>query len=237
MAETSQLPDPREHYARTDPLRTRMSVWGPTDDGRTPMQVVAQQILAARPSSFLDIGTGLGALPAMIMAELPQCRVAAVDQSAAMVAAARTEGVAAEVADIATLPFGDAEFEAVAATWMLYHVPDLDAALREVTRVLHPEGLFVAATNGAGHLAELFDMADLLPPPLSFSRENGAGILRRYFGSVSQIDLTTHATFADSAAAETYLRTIIPEATIPPRDAPLRFAGKPTVFVARDPQG
>ena len=43
----------------------------------------------------------------------------------------------------------------VAALWMLYHVPDVDRAIAEVRRVLRPGGLFVAVTNGDGHLADL----------------------------------------------------------------------------------
>ena len=53
------------------------------------------------------------------------------------------------------LPYADESFDVVAALWMLYHVPDVDRALAEVRRVLRPGGLFVAVTNGDGHVADL----------------------------------------------------------------------------------
>jgi SAM-dependent methyltransferase len=42
------------------------------------------------------------------------------------------------------LPYEDAWFDAVVSNQVLEHVADLDGALREVARVLKPEGLFIA---------------------------------------------------------------------------------------------
>jgi SAM-dependent methyltransferase len=46
-------------------------------------------------------------------------------------------------ADAADLPFGDASFDAAAATWLHTDVGDFAAVLREVARVLRPEAPFV----------------------------------------------------------------------------------------------
>ena len=42
--------------------------------------------------------------------------------------------------DGASLPFGDDTFDAALSTWTMCTIPDLDAALRELRRVLKPGG-------------------------------------------------------------------------------------------------
>src|SRR5262249_25635887 len=86
-----------------------------------------------------------------------------------------------------------ASFDVVIANHMLYHVPDLPGAVRELRRVLRPDGLLAAATNGMGHLRELDDIAAAhaggavrhpVALNLSFRLENGAEQLAAAFDSV-----------------------------------------------------
>lgn len=48
------------------------------------------------------------------------CSVVAIDQSKRMVELAQERDVDVRVADVQRLPFGDAEFDAIVAAWMLY---------------------------------------------------------------------------------------------------------------------
>lgn len=59
------------------------------------------------------------------------------------------EGVRFErvICDMHRLPFRDESFDAVVATATLHHSPSLAALLREVRRVLRPEGVLVAANE------------------------------------------------------------------------------------------
>jgi SAM-dependent methyltransferase len=75
---------------------------------------------------------------------------------------------------------------------MLYHVPDMEAAILEFRRVLKPGGLFCAATNGLNHMRQIYELVHRFKPayeiPLlsvrRFALENGPGLLRRYFSQV-----------------------------------------------------
>ena len=75
-----------------------------------------------------------------------------------MVELTRARGVHAVVGDAQALPFSDAQFDAVLAASMLYHLPDLDAGLAELRRVLRPGGRLVAVTNAPDHLAEIWQL-------------------------------------------------------------------------------
>lgn len=153
----------------------------------------------------------------------------------AELAAAR--GVEAVVADAQELPFPDQEFDCVVAAWMLYHVPDLDRAFAEFARVLRPDGLLVAITNGGGHLRELWELVNRPPYSLNFSRENGGAWLTRYFHDVEQHDLTTRAHFPDREAVLRYLSSVVDRqeliARLPPVIETFDAHGEPTVFLAR----
>jgi SAM-dependent methyltransferase len=124
-----------------------------------------------------------------------------------MVELARARGVDALVADVQQIPFRDAEFDAVVAAWMLYHVPDLERGLSEVARVLRPGGALVAVTNGARDLHEVWDLVgrDLGPRLATFRTENGATYLERHFESVRRVDLVGSVTFPDADAIRRYV--------------------------------
>jgi SAM-dependent methyltransferase len=49
------------------------------------------------------------------------------------------------VADACNLPFPDADFDKVICSEVLEHIPDYDAALREIFRVLKPGGVFAVS--------------------------------------------------------------------------------------------
>ena len=94
--------------------------------------------------------------------------------------------------DAQTLPFKDGVFDAIIANHMLYHVPDVPAALREFRRVLVPGGACYAATMGRASMKEFHDAAyrflgfRMSQSAEHFGLETGLAPMRECF---SQVDL------------------------------------------------
>lgn len=86
----------------------------------------------------LEVGCGTG----LILERLaPHARQAwGIDLSAGMVERAAARGLPVVLGSVTDLPFADDTFDLVCSFKVLAHVPDIDRALREVTRVTRPGG-------------------------------------------------------------------------------------------------
>ena len=120
----------------------------------------------------LDMGGGPGASTSLILEKLGSQCLAAFDFDQAMVDRARRrlerrgldDGVDLRFADATQMPYEDGLFDAVFESGVVHHVPDWRAALREVSRVLKPEGRFCFAEPSRGRLRR--GMHRLLPHAL-----------------------------------------------------------------------
>ena len=134
------------------------------------------------------------------------------------------------------MPFEDGTFDTVIAAWMLYHVPDLDAGLGEIARVLTKGGALIAVTNSVLHIAELREL--LAYPPgafeMSFNRENGEDHLRRHFSTVERFDTEVTATVRERAKLVAYRDSVSVPTQPVPEDVELPFIvhGHTSIFVA-----
>jgi phosphatidylethanolamine/phosphatidyl-N-methylethanolamine N-methyltransferase len=102
---------------------------------------------AARGRRVLEVAAGTGLLTTAIA---PVARtLVATDYAREMVTRLQARGLAnvvVEHADIVALRYPSASFDAVFAANVLHLVPDLDAALANLRRVLAPGGILVAPT-------------------------------------------------------------------------------------------
>ncbi|WP_042370258.1 class I SAM-dependent methyltransferase [Streptacidiphilus neutrinimicus] len=135
-----------------------------------PGIVVGQ--LAEITGTVLDVGCGNGKFVTRLHHDRPDLRVIGMDISAGILADVPRPVV---VADAQALPFADASMDAVLAMHMLYHVPNIPAAINELARVLKPGGLVIASTNSDTDKRELDQLwrqaaADVLGLPEGPSR-------------------------------------------------------------------
>jgi SAM-dependent methyltransferase len=147
---------------------------------------------------ILDVGCGNGAYERALVKRGHRGPRVAVDLSIGMLPLVADAAVV--LADVQWLPFSQECFDLVLAPHMLYHVPDIEIAAKEIRRVLHPEGFLVAITNSVSNLQELRALVEasvntdwrmLRPADQRFSMEGGAAILSSAFESVVRVDCPT----------------------------------------------
>jgi ArsR family transcriptional regulator len=121
----------------------------------------AEVLAAAAPRRLIaaDLGCGAGYLTAYLAERC--ARVIAVDHSERMLAAARRRGLPDNVefraGELDALPIESGEVDTAFANLVWHHLPDLDAAARELARILAPGGTAV--------------ISDLLPHDAEWMRE------------------------------------------------------------------
>jgi SAM-dependent methyltransferase len=158
---TSKPDTDREHWSRT---ADEWIAWArtPNHDAFWAYRDAFVDFVGVGDGAALDVGCGEG----RISRELKKCgyRVTAVDQVEALLNAAREAESADDyaVAAAADLPFQDASFDLVVAYNMLMDVDDVPAAVRQMRRVLRPDGRLVISIVHpfADHGRFLTDAAD-----------------------------------------------------------------------------
>jgi ubiquinone/menaquinone biosynthesis C-methylase UbiE len=105
------------------------------------------------------MGCGRGTSVRLILQMFRPARLMAFDIDAALIDQARRrlaplldETVEVRVADATRLPFADGEFEAAMELGMLHHIPDWQASLQEIARVLKPDGVLYFAEPSYGRI-------------------------------------------------------------------------------------
>ncbi len=120
----------------------------PSAAARMKFVEAAAEGLNQSPASVADLGCGPGYMLGRVLASRPSWHGYGLDisphavQYARRVASYKGVGARAEfrIADVRWLPFPDGSIDFVIASEVLEHVPTLESAIKEIARVLCPEG-------------------------------------------------------------------------------------------------
>jgi demethylmenaquinone methyltransferase / 2-methoxy-6-polyprenyl-1,4-benzoquinol methylase len=146
-----------EVSAKTRHARELFAPLGPTYDRYAKLLSFGQDprwrsfLVSRVPASatrLLDVASGTAAVAIELARRVPAREVIGLDQSVEMLDAGRARVAAAGLGGridlregrAESLPFGDAEFDALTFTYLLRYVDDPAAALQELARVVRPGG-------------------------------------------------------------------------------------------------
>ena len=209
--------NPPGQYADDRNLRARQRLWRYQDPYLDIVAWVLDLAGLAPGQRVLDAGCGNGEY-LRALARWP-VRAAGCDRSMGMLRAAACPALLN--ADVAALPVRDGVFDVVLAVHMLYHVPDREAAVRELRRVLAPGGVCIAVTNGARHIRSLRALVEravraaapgwrMHPANQAFTAENAAAQLAVAFESVTCVRPASEppVVIRDAALAADYVASL-----------------------------
>ncbi|MDB5325139.1 MAG: hypothetical protein JWM57_708 [Phycisphaerales bacterium] len=210
-------------YATDEILQARIELHDKYTVGPMLEPAVDAALALSGEECLLDVGTGPAGFPRRLRREGHRGRLVGVDLNPGMFPAGLAEAVELLPADAAALPFADCTFDVVTARHMLYHVPDVLAALTEMKRVLTPGGRFLALTNYRDSLAGFWDTvaeAERECPALgqiqafrqfpSFNDANAAAAIKAVFGNVTLTTVDSRLEVTEVAALEKYFLSCLP---------------------------
>ncbi|WP_405822050.1 class I SAM-dependent methyltransferase [Streptomyces sp. NBC_01390] len=204
-------------YSSDRDLAARQSIYRWQTPRHDLQGIVAGQLAGVRGGGrVVDVGCGNGTYLQRLRAERPGLSLLGLDLSPGILA---TVPGPVAVADVTRLPLATGSVDAALAMHMLYHVPDIPQAVRELSRVVAPDGLVIVSTNGADDKAELDDLfhraaSDVLgagrePARFSigapFSLEKALAFLGEEFGRVRTIELPSTVTVREPGPVVAYL--------------------------------
>lgn len=216
--------DVHQQYKTTDLLRIRAETHRRYSEAPLDLDAACAEALGlAGDEALLDVGCGPGVFLRHLRGLGHRGRLAGLDQSTAMIAeaerVARDAGIAIDwFAGLAgELPFADGEFAMLSARHMLYHVPDIPAALREFARVVGPGGVVLAATNGERNMpglrgledeiAQRFGLEEGPESTATFNTGNAPDQLRDAFAVVEETILPGALVFTEPGPIVDYAMT------------------------------
>ncbi|MGA5192179.1 class I SAM-dependent methyltransferase [Streptomyces exfoliatus] len=169
--------------------------------------LVAERLSDVR-GRVVDIGCGNGTFIQRLRQDRPDLSLLGLDIAPGILA--HVPGPVA-VADATRLPLAAGSVDGALALHMLYHVPDIPQAVRELARVVARDGVVVASTNSDRDKAELDELwqraaGDVLgvdrgPARISlgsrFTLERAPALLGAEFGRVEVVELPATVTVRD----------------------------------------
>ncbi len=160
-----------EEYINITKVRRAFSSASSSYDDHAELQrEVGRRLLAhleftkIQPESVLDIGCGTGFFTRLLAEKYKKAHIHATDISTAMVCHTRDQHPKRlpwqrkyhhTVSNALSLPYKNASFDLVASNLAMQWVPDAQAMMREMRRVLKPGGLILFSTFGRRTLTEL----------------------------------------------------------------------------------
>lgn len=193
----------KKQYANDSNLNARARLHYLYNVNRQPLQEwFFEHVSFPNNAHILELGCGNGSLWEGHTDKLDgNTKLTMTDYSKGMVDIVREKfnansKISFEIADAQNLTFSSQSFDIVIANHTLHHVNNIDLAISEIARVLKPNGVFYATTNGTKGLENYFyeiiqkvsHTNRAFSEPLPFNLENAHNLLSRHFSKIAKTD-------------------------------------------------
>lgn len=158
------------------------------------------QIDFSKVNRLLELGCGNGKLWQENRIDLRNREIFLSDISEGMVEEVRNKlgsDFNCIVVDAEKIPFKDKYFDTIIANHVLFYLNDLNLGLKEISRVLRPNGILYCSTYGKNHMKEITEIVQSFDSRINLSNyslydifglENGESILSKYFSNIQRMD-------------------------------------------------
>lgn len=158
------------------------------------------QIDFSKVNRLLELGCGNGKLWQENKIDLRNREIFLSDISEGMVEEVRNKlgsDFNCIVADAEKIPFKDSYFDTIIANHVLFYLNDLNMGLKEISRVLKPDGILYCSTYGKNHMKEITKIVQNFDCRINLSNhslydifglENGEDILSKNFSNIQRMD-------------------------------------------------
>lgn len=225
------------YYATGEYLRAKHTLIR-NQSGRTIEKWALQFVPTDPIARILDAGCGWGRFswPLLEGPKIPAANLVCADVSLGMVQSATQEArnrghrVQFVNCSIEALPFSPHYFDGAMANYVLYDVKPLAQGVRELARVLKPDGWLLVAAHVSVKVPVIelhYQALDRLgipyeqEPPSPFNLDNGAAILGNSFGQIERHEFVDQVIYPNAEAfTDSYLtigryRSLIARVDIP----------------------
>ncbi|GAB5493415.1 MAG: hypothetical protein Phog2KO_36300 [Phototrophicaceae bacterium] len=175
-------------------------------------------------ANILEVGTGRGDLWAENAHRIPEnWQMTLTDLSTGMIDDNKahlgelSERMTYNVVNAINIPYPDNSFDAVLANYMLYHVPDREKTFSEIRRVLKPDGVLFAATNGNNHMKKIYVIAEYVDNETdwqsiaekTFGLQNGTEQLMPYFTDIRMLNFVNNLWIPSAQPVLDYIESMV----------------------------
>lgn len=176
-----------------------------------------EKIDFSKVNRLLEIGCGNGKLWQENKIDLRNREIFLSDISEGMVEEVRNKlgsDFNCIVVNAEKIPFKDAYFDTIIANHVLFYLNDLNQGLKEIDRVLKPNGVFYCSTYGKEHMKEITELVQNFDSHINLSNhslydifglENGEAILKKYFSNVQRLEYPDSLEITESKALIDYI--------------------------------
>lgn len=212
-------------YKNHQNLANRINLWSYGSNPESLQKWIFSKIQLQEHELVLELGCGTGRLWLENYINIPStCSIVLSDFSENILCKSKDNlqplhlPLKFKIIDAEKIPYPNRVFDVVLACHMLYHVPNIEKALKEISRVLKPSGRFISTTISQYHIREVKDFLsefglyseERLKLFSEFRNETGKDVLKSFFAEIEFYEYINQVNITSIDPLMKYIETMCP---------------------------